>query len=79
MLDVADLALVIAVALVKGCRSTVGLRCRPSRGLCERRRQMPALSQERGVVSLGIRCLMLGTREIISVGCTSGMPVCHRR
>ena len=36
---------------------------------------MRALSRERGVVSLGIRCLMLGIRGIVSVGCTSGLPV----
>ena len=36
---------------------------------------MRALSRERGVVLLGIRCRMLGTRGIVSVGCISGMPV----
>ena len=53
----------------------VGLRRRPSRGLCERRRRMRALSRERDVVWIGTRCLTLGIRGIASAGCIFGTPV----
>lgn len=56
----------------------VGLKRQPSRGLCERRRRMRALFRGRHVVLFGIRCLMLGIRGTVSVGCTSGMPIRNR-
>ena len=74
-LDGAGLALAIAIAVVRGCRNMACSKDHSSRGRSGRRRRTRALFLERDVVLIGIRCLMLGIRGIISVGCTSGMPV----
>ena len=74
-LDVADLVLVLGIAVVRGCRSMVGPRGQSNQRLYGRRRQIRVLFLERDVVLIGTRCRMLEIRGIASVGCTFVMPV----
>ena len=71
---VPDFAVAVVVDL-RHCQSKALLRSRPGHRRSERHWWKSAVSRVRGVESIEIQCLRLGTLAIVSAGCISGLPV----